>query len=382
MADSQIKTTVQQVCSLNNKRPMAYNVLAVLAIFYTLYLAQSLFIPLVLTVLLALLLSPMVALLKRAHIPRPISALILLTCLITPFSFLGVQLAEPVQKWAQLLPELSLKLNEQIDSIGQVIQGSEQKPAPTLEAVEESGFSFFGLFSDEPEQPATVEENIVTTRIKQGGMEILLSMLAATPLVLAQIATGLVLILFLLIFGPGLFAAYVKGLDSHREQAQIVSLVGIIQSQLSRYILTISAINIGLGVCTAISLKLLGVEDALLWGVLAGLLNFIPYVGSVMGLAILTLAGLTQFGMQLSALFVPLTYLLLNIVESQFITPTILGRNMRLNPLIIMLWLILCAWLWGIVGVLLAVPLLVCIKLIIGQLGIWPQWIAMMETEG
>ena len=386
MGDTQLQAEEQPVSAHKSQRLMAYNVLAILAIFYTLYLAQTLFIPLVLTILLALLLSPLVAVFKRVHIPRVISALVLLTCLITPFSFLGIQLAEPVQKWAQLLPELSAELNEQIDSIHHVIQGDEQAPQQAVQPKEESGFSFFGLFKDEPEpeqvQPAAVEENIVTTRLKQGGIEVLLSMLAATPLVLAQIATGLVLILFLLIFGPGLFEAYVKGLNNNRDKHQVVTLVNVIQSELSRYILTISIINIGLGACTALSLKLLGVEDALLWGVLAGLLNFIPYVGSVMGLAILSLAGITQYGMHLNALLVPSIYLLLNIIESQFITPTILGRNMRLNPLIIMLWLILCGWLWGAVGVLLAVPLLVCIKLIIGQLGIWPQWIAMMESEG
>ena len=107
-----------------------------------------------------------------------------------------------------------------------------------------------------------------------------------------------------------------------------------------------------------------------------------PYVGSIIGLCILTLAGLTQYGMVPFAFVPPLVYLVLNIIESQFFTPTILGKHMRLNPLVVILWLIIWGWLWGAVGVLLAVPLLVCIKLIIGQLKLWPQLIAMLETEG
>jgi len=363
------------------KGDTALLILAVLALLYTLYLAQTLLVPFVVTLLIALLMSPLVTMLQRVHVPRFISALVLLTMLIAPFSLLGVQLAEPVQKWAKLLPQLSLQFTEQINSLNEAIQGDET--TKNVKAETKSGFSLFGWFSDEPvEQPKEPEKNIVTERIKQGGMEILVTMLAATPIVIAQILTGLVLILFLLIFGPSLFQAYVDGLVKDHEKRQAISLVGNIQRVLSRYISTISLINLGLGACTALCLQLLGVEDALLWGVLAAMLNFIPYVGSLIGLCILSLAGLTQYGMVPAALVPPLVYLMLNIIESQFVTPTILGKHMRLNPLIVILWLIIWGWLWGAVGVLLAVPLLVCIKLIIGQLGIWHQLIAMLEAKG
>jgi predicted PurR-regulated permease PerM len=367
-------------------RTRALNWLVVLGVLYTLYFAKTLFLTLIVTFLLALLLSPLVTLFKRAHVPRVISGMVLLTLLFAPFSFLGVQLAQPVQKWAQLLPELSNVLDEQIDSINSAIQ-SGGDPKVTPHPKEQSNrFSFFGWFDDEPDEAQNPqqnpEQNMVSERIKQGGLEVLVNMLAAAPLMIAQLLTGLVLILFLLIFGPGLFHAYVLGLRNEHSQQQVIHLATIIQTELSRYIGTISLINLGLGASTAIALKILGVEDALLWGVLATLLNFIPYVGSVICFGILSLAGLTQYGMQGFALLPPLTYLALNLIESQIITPTVLGHKMRLNPLIVMLWLIIWGWLWGAVGVLLAVPLLACIKLIIGQLGIWPQWIAIIESEG
>lgn len=360
----------------------ALNWLVVLGLLYTLYFAKTLLLTLIVTFLLALLLSPLVTLFRRAHVPRVISALVLVTLLFAPFSFLGVQLAQPVQKWAQLLPELSNVLDEQIDSINSAIQSGGKpvvKPPPKEQS---NGFSFFGWFDDEPVEAQDPEQNMVTERIKQGGLEVLVNMLAAAPLMIAQLLTGLVLILFLLIFGPGLFHAYVLGLKNAHSEQQAIHLATTIQTELSRYIGTISLINVGLGACTAIALKILGVEDALLWGVLAALLNFIPYVGSVICFGILSLAGLTQYGIEALALLPPLTYLVLNLIESQVVTPTVLGHKMRLNPLIVMLWLIIWGWLWGAVGVLLAVPLLVCIKLIIGQLGIWPQWIAIIESEG
>lgn len=364
------------------KRSLALNLLTFLAIFYTLYFAQTLLLTLIVTFLLALLLSPLVTLFKRVHVPRFISAVIIVTLLFAPFSFLGVQLAQPIQKWAQLLPELSEKLEEQIDSINSAIQDNGNSLAMPQKEEKSSGFSFFDWFEDEAVEVKNTEQNMVTERIKQGGLEVLVSVLAATPLIIAQILTGLVLILFLLIFGPGLFQAYVTGLKDDYKQKQAIYLASTIQSELSRYIGTISLINAALGASTAILLKIFGVEDALLWGVLAALLNFIPYVGSVIGLAILSLAGLTQYGMQWLALVPPLTYLLLNLIESQYVTPTVLGHKMRLNPLVVVLWLVIWGWLWGAFGVLLAVPLLVCIKLIIGQLDIWPQWIAIIEKQG
>jgi predicted PurR-regulated permease PerM len=108
----------------------ALNWLVVLGLLYTLYFAKTLLLTLIVTFLLALLLSPLVTLFRRAHVPRVISALVLVTLLFAPFSFLGVQLAQPVQKWAQLLPELSNVLDEQIDSINSAIQ-SGGKPVVT-----------------------------------------------------------------------------------------------------------------------------------------------------------------------------------------------------------------------------------------------------------
>ncbi|MDP5130601.1 MAG: AI-2E family transporter [Paraglaciecola sp.] len=381
-SSEQGSTANEQALAKKLSRTAALNWLAVLAILYTLYFAQTLLLTLIATFLLALLISPLVTLFKRAHVPRLVSALLLVTLLIAPFSFLGVQLAQPVQKWAQLLPQLSKSLNEQLESINSAIQGEETQgamPPPK----EKSRFTFFGWLDDETEeQKETEEENMVTERIKQGSLEVLVSMLAATPLLLAQVFTGLVLILFLLIFGPGLFQAYVNGLNEDSKREQAIHLATTIQVELSRYIGTISLINAALGASTAVVLKLLGVEDALLWGVLAALLNFIPYVGSVIGMAILSLAGVTQYGLEWMALMPPAVYFGLNLIESQFVTPTVLGRNMRLNPLVVVLWLVIWGWLWGAFGVLLAVPLLVCIKLAIGQLGIWPQWIAVIEKEG
>ena len=110
------------------------------------------------------------------------------------------------------------------------------------------------------------------------------------------------------------------------------------------------------------------------------MLNFAPYVGPVIGMLVLCLAGVLQYGPSLGALLPALVFFCINLVEAQFITPTVLGQRMRLHPLVLMLWLILWGWLWGVVGVLIAVPLLVCLKLAADRLNLLPHWVKLIES--
>jgi predicted PurR-regulated permease PerM len=350
-----------------------------LAVIYTLYFAQSLIIPLVLTILIALLLSPLVTLLKRIHVPRSISSIALLAMLITPFTLIGLELIEPAQKWAKLIPKVSVHLTQQVESISTAF---EQQKEELVKASPAKGFSFFSWFGGDEVEPKAKEttSDVVTDHIKQGGMELILEALSAAPFFLAQMLAGVILILFLLIFGPSLFNAFIKELPSKEKRSKAIRLVNMTQKQLSRYIITVSGINLSLGLSTAFVLYFIGLEDALLWGVLVGVLNFIPYVGSVIGVLILTLAGMVQYGVNVSVLVPVGAYLALNMLEAQVITPTVLGKNMLINPLVVMLWLLICGWLWGLAGILLSVPLLVCIKLALSELGVWKNWLRIIEA--
>ena len=360
--------------------------LLAVAIIYTLYFAQSLIVPLVLTSLVALLLSPLVGLLSKFYIPRGFSAVVLLAALITPFTFLGIELVEPVQRWTKLIPELSQHLTTQIETISDSLMTDEQQQAKKDKKLEqESGFSFFGWFSDDEEEQkkkqAVEDVNVVTERIKHGSTEMLVDLLAAAPIFVGQLFASLVLILFLLIYSPSLFDAFVTGLKNEKDQQQALALKKSIQHQLSRYVVNISFINLCLGLATALALHLYGMQDALLWGVLVGMLNFIPYLGMLFGTAILCIAGAVQYGIEPIALVPLAIYLTLNLVESQFVTPLLLSKQMRMNPLVTILWILICGWLWGVSGVLISVPLLVCIKLALAQLNIWPQWIKIIEAK-
>jgi len=358
--------------------------LTAFVVFYTLYFAQTLFLPIIVAALFALLLSPLVGLLKRFYVPRSFSALLLLAMLGVPFTLLGMQLAEPAERWAERIPELSNQLTTELEAISEKLSPTEQQPQTPVKEKESGGW--FGWFSkDEPELPKPEPEsdqNAVSDRFKQGGIELMIQVLGATPVMLTQFFTFLILVVFMLVFGPLLYTSFMSSFSQNRDKQAADSLLNEVQRELSRYILTVSVINTCLGIVTGAALWAAGVQDALLWGVMVALLNFAPYVGPIAGMFVLYLAGIVQYGTGWMATMPPLIFFAINTIEAQFITPTVLGHNMRLNPLILILWLILWGWMWGAVGVLIAVPLLVCLKLAAARLNVLSRWVKLVETPG
>lgn len=349
--------------------------LLALATLYTLYFAKTLLMPIVVALLFALLLSPLVALLKRFYIPRSVSAILLLACIGGPIAALGIGLAEPAEKWLQRLPELSKELTQEIDEFTGAL-------APTAEQQKKSGFWGFWKREEAPAESAESSgQGAVSEKLMQSSMELLVSMLGAAPMVAVQLLTFVILVLFQLIFGQRLYLSAIEIFPRVRDKQRASLLIARMQKELSRYILTVSLINTGLGIATASVLWLLRVEDALLWGALVGLLNFAPYVGPLVAICVLSVAGLVQYGLVLAALVPAASYFAINMLEAQFITPLVLGHHMRLNPLVLVLWLVVWGWLWGAVGVLLAVPLLVCLKLAAQQLNVLEYWTRLIETR-
>ncbi len=368
------------------------NVLRFIAVvlgLWVLYYAQSLFIPVAFALLTALLLNPLVTKLRRWFIPRIISSVALMALLLAPLVTLTIELAEPAEKWLKTLPKITVYLEQQFDSISDAMEQSKAEAKQKMDAdkppPETKDKGFFSWFSrdeqPEPEKDKQSTTASVSEKLEQSGAEVLISTLSSAPIYLAQMLGGVILVLFLLVYGRPLFNVFIDEFPIVSNKRKVKSLVKRIQLELSRYITTIAIINAGLGLCTAAALYFLGVQDALLWGALVALFNFVPYVGSVISLSILMLAGLVQYGLELMALLPAAAFLLLNIIESQFITPTVLGKRMRVNPLLVILWLAIMGWLWGFLGVLLALPLLVCIKIVISQFGLHQHWITLVETD-
>jgi predicted PurR-regulated permease PerM len=156
----------------------------------------------------------------------------------------------------------------------------------------------------------------------------------------------------------------VRVMPTLRDKKSAVEISHEIQQNISQYLFTVSLINIGLGALVSGGLYLMGVPNAAMWGMLVAVLNFVPYFGPVAGIILLATVGFLTFDSLWSGLLPAGWYLLLHLLEADFLTPVLLGRRFTLNPVIIFVSLIFWTWLWGVPGALLSVPILVSIKVV------------------
>lgn len=206
--------------------------------------------------------------------------------------------------------------------------------------------------------------------------------LTATPRVLASVLAVVLLTFFFMVYGDNLQRNAIALLPTWQRKRITVDIMRSIEHEISRYVLTISIINTLLGLILAgilfwwIKLPL---QEALLWGTVAAVLNFAPYVGPLIGMMLMLLMGFVFYDTVLQSMTPAAIYLGLHTIEGEFLTPIVLGRRMRLSPLILILALMLFGWLWGIIGLLLAVPLLVCVKLVLGKIEGFEGWAKLLE---
>ncbi|KFN50142.1 AI-2E family transporter [Arenimonas composti] len=337
-----------------NARMLSVLVLGV--VLYTCYFAASLIQPILLAAFFAMLLGPLMRKMPLRWLPRGISAFVLVALLIGVLGALGKFVAGPAGEWSQkagfVMRDAAPKLQEMIRPIREATDAG--GALDTITGEDESG------------------ERIVVRPPRA-------DLLSATPKVLGAIFAVLLLTFSFLVFGDDLLNKLLALRPTRRQRKLTVEIVDQIQGDLSRYMLTICATSSILGVATAAWLYWLGVEDPLLWGVLAALLNLTPFVGPLVMMALLALVGLSEFD-TLGAAALPATgFIILHGLESQLLTPLVLGRTMRINPLAIILWLLVWGWLWGVVGLLVAVPMLVCLKIVAARVEGWGHWAKLLE---
>ena len=194
-------------------------------------------------------------------------------------------------------------------------------------------------------------------------------MLTSAPRLVASVLAVVLLTFFFMVYGDSLQRNAVSLLPTRQKKRLTTEILQSIEHEISRYVLTITVINAGVGLLFAAALYFLKVplQEALLWGTMAAILNFAPYVGPLIGILVMLLMGVVAFD-DWHALVPAGIYLALHTLEGQILTPIVLGKRMRLSPLILILVLMVFGWLWGIIGLLLAVPLLVCVKLVLERI--------------
>jgi len=323
-------------------RSIALTGLFILAVFYTIYFMRSILLPIVLALLLSYLLRPIVRGLARLKIPLPVGAAFILIGLLALVGSGISALATPTVEWLQKAPvglaELQYKLLPLKKSMAQVTQAS-----------------------GEIEKLTTTNAETKTVEVKRHPISEMFFM--RTPEFIASAVLLTILLYFLLVYDQVFIAKLVKLLPTLSDKKTAVAIAQDIEWQVSRYLVTITAINTCLGLAVGTAVGLLGLRNPVMWGVMVALLNFVPYLGALTGIICMTVGAALSFDSLGYALIFPTIYLAFGALEGSFITPWVMGRSLTLNPVIILLSLTFWGWMWGIVGIILAVPILAAFKI-------------------
>jgi predicted PurR-regulated permease PerM len=322
-------------------------IVAGLAIVYTVYFARSFLVPIALALLFALLLWPLVASLKRLlRIPEPAGALLVVAALVGG-AILGIQIVvKPANQWMQDVPAAIDKLEHRLAAL----KRSFERVRETTEQVGQLASAASG--KDEAQQPVVAATPSLGDRLFSSAVEGAIA-----------IASAVVLLYFFLASGDLFLRKLVRVVPRLRDKIRAVEIASQIRTDIGKYLRTITFINVGVGIAVGLAMWALEIPHPIVWGVLAGLLNFIPYLGAlVIEVAVFLVATSVYEGVS-QALIPPVVVLGIQIVESQLITPFILGRALTLNPVVVLVALLLWGWLWGIPGVILAVPILIGLRI-------------------
>lgn len=326
--------------------------LFILGILYTLYAAHSVILPVILALLTSLLLAPLVKYSQRKlKIPRIVSALVLISVLIGSLAGLGWMVSQPLMEWAGKAPA----------GVSKVLLGESGVKA-TIERVTRSAREV------EETVEGLSEEKAVTVVLQQDSWR--QKFLAKAQSGMAGLALAMALSYFLLVNGDRLIENLARQMPrGHRRR--VLRVIRDCQEEIAKYLGIISLSNASVGLLTSLMAWILGLPSPAVWGVVAALTRFIPYLGVIITLILLALVSAVSLDEVWKVAFMPLGYLALTSLVGFFLEPYIHGFRMSINPIVIFISIFFWGWLWGPVGVLMAVPLMTVIQVVLKQI---PRW--------
>ena len=325
-------------------RSIALTGLLVLAIFYTMYFMRGILLPLVLALLLSYLLRPIVRAFARVHIRPAFGAAIVLLGLVAVVGYAISFLAAPAASWLEKAPYSIQTIQWKLLPLRQPIQNV-AKASSEIEKLATPN-------AQQAKPVVEVKQHPISDLVYVRGPELVVS-----------IVLLLILLYFLLAYDGVFLTKLIKLLPTLTDKKRAVSIANEIEAHVSRYLLTVTIINIGLGIAVGTTAGFLGLRNPAMWGVMVAVLNFVPYLGALTGIICMTLGAILSFDSVGYAFIFPAMYLVFAMLEGNFITPLVMGRSLTLNPVMVLLSLTFWGWMWGVPGVILAVPILAAFKI-------------------
>ena len=328
----------------------AVTTLAALGLIAFLYFGRPVLLPIFLASFVTMTLRPVMRWLEVIRIPAPLGAAVLVACVLTIVTLSFVRLSHPAMQWMKDAPVHVEQLRQRARSLLAL--------APRFN---EAAAAVDKLVSTVPEKtPAVSAKAPTVVEVKPPTASS--GWMTWTSTFLELTVATIILTYLLLAAGSRPLEKLVSMTPTLRGKIQAVEISHEIQRGISDYLFAVTLINFSLGLLVGAGLALLGVPNAAMWGVCAAVLNFIPYFGPYAGILLVSLVGVLNFPNLGTGILPGLWYLLLHLLESNIVTPVLLGRRCLLNPVMIFISLIFWTWVWGIPGAWLAVPILVAIK--------------------
>lgn len=323
------------------------------AFVFALSAGSVLLAPLALSVVVGLMLGPVAVFLERRGVPPGLSALIVVVVFLALLALAIAAVAAPLSFWLERGPEIWRQLRLRLLELREPLEALKGLRDGVRELTGQTGLAVA------VEDGSAVESIAVTA-----------------PTLLGQVLFFLAGLYFFVATRHQTRAAVLGLCASRRLRWRVAHVFRDVERMVSTYLLSITAINVGLGAAVALAMWMIGVESPLLWGVLAGLLNYVIYVGPAIMAAILFAVGLATFDGLGASLVPPLAFLALNLVEAQFVTPAVIGRTLTMNPFLVLIALAFWLWIWGPLGGFVAVPALLVLYAIVGNIVPGVDWTA------
>jgi predicted PurR-regulated permease PerM len=323
--------------------PLMVTGIFVLLLLFALYFTAEVVLPIIFAIILYLVLQPAMRGAAKLRVPKTVAALFIILVFFGGVGALGLTLSEPAAEWVSKAPDSVRRIEARLFVFKQSMADL-QSVSRQVEKIAEG---------------SATDGNAVTV----AGPGVSSFLFSGTRFMLVGLGTTVVLLFFLLISGDLFLRRLVEILPTFSNKKQAVEISREIESNISSYLATISLMNLGVGIFTGIATFFCGLSDPILWGTVAFLLNFVPILGPLCGVAILFLAGLLTFDPLWQAALPAGIYLAIHTIE-ETVTPMLLARRFILNPVLVIISLVFWYWMWGIAGALLAVPLLATVKII------------------
>lgn len=333
--------------------------IVLLATFTAVYFSREVLLPIVLAIVMTLTLLPAVRAGERLHIPRFVTSIALILCIALSIFLAGYFLSGPIGQLVEDAPEIADQLRAKFDGIMDRVSSLREATAEVTDAAAEAAAQAGAAAG----QAATGETpDVVAVVAEEEGPNMVGMAVSGLASASGSVFAALLLTLFLLAAGDFYHRRIVEAAPKLRDKKKALTIIRDVERQISRYLGAIFVINLGLGVLVGSVLWALGMPMAVVWAVLAFLLNFIPFVGNLLTVVLVGAVALVTYDTLWQALLPPLAVIVISGLESNVVTPILVGRRLELNQVAQLITLAFWTWLWGVPGAILAVPFLVVVK--------------------